>query len=153
MFTQGINRIPSKLGAADLVTFQIRQPIGTHWREATCKEVECSAWAYGWSTYVDTTTLNGRNQADYIRARSGRAFTEVTGERAGMIEFMFPQGQRCFAAPHRVPLDRPALYVVRGGDWRGNPRQVPLIRHAGPVDWRDHFGEHQERLAARAQQG
>jgi hypothetical protein len=45
-----------------------------------------------------------------------------------------------------VPLERPELYVVRGGDWRGNPRGE-VRRHSGPDSWVNDFAEHQDRIA------
>jgi hypothetical protein len=135
-----------------MTTFAIAQPLSTHFREAACREVECEPFKHGWETFIDERTPLGVQQAGYIRARSGRTCYEHRNEH-GVTVFRFPPGQECFQRPHQVPLERPALYVVRGGDWRGNPRRVPTIRHTRPEDWRDHFAEHQDTLATRMQQG
>jgi hypothetical protein len=134
-------------------TYSIRSPIGSHYRPATCAEVDCPAHTHGWTTTVDTDTPLGREQADYIRARAGRRFTE---ERlpGTLVAFRFPAGQRCFAAEsHKVSLGRPEIYLVRGGDWRGNPRGDGVRRHVRPDDWIEDFGEHQQNLADRLRQG
>jgi hypothetical protein len=100
---------------------------------------------------VDESTDLGRTQAAWIRARSARSFTEARTE-AGLTAFTFPPEQRCFAADeHRVQLERPALYVVRGGDWRAHLGNIR--RHRSAEDWRDDFGEHQQRLAEAQQRG
>ena len=70
----------------------------------------------------------------------------------GLTEFTFEAGQTCFVE-HRVPLEREPLYVVRDGDWRGNPRGTAPRIHTRPDDWVDDFAEHQQRLADRFEQG
>ena len=129
-------------------TYQITAPLATHWRTATCTEVDCDAHLRGWSTTVDVATELGARQATYIRMHAGRAYT-VT-EAGTLVTFMFPGGQQCFRT-HRVPLGRPEIYTVRGGDWRGSTGLVR--RHADAQDWVDDFGEHQEQLADRLARG
>jgi hypothetical protein len=141
-------RLPPQMPATSYKTYQILQPVETHWRDATCAEAECEAYLRGWQTAVDESTELGQKQARYIRKVAGRGFTEA---RVGpATTFTFEPGQRCFRAPHRVPLGRPEIFVVRDGDWRwgANAR-----RHANATDWVDDFGEHQQRLADRLAQG
>ena len=142
-------RHESPLPPSAIKTYQILQPVQTHMRVASCVEVECSAYRAGWSTTVDVATALGRQQAQYIRMHSGRAFEVVARET--MVTFTFPAGQRCFAK-HHVPLDRPALYVVRDGDYRGNPRGTTPQRVKAD-DWVDSFAEHQDRLKTAFDQG
>jgi hypothetical protein len=125
-------------------TYQIVSPISTHFRDGTCDEAGCLAQRNGWRTTVDESTDLGARQAHYIRKQSGRRFTESRTE-TGLTAFTFEAGQRCFAT-HKVPLERPELYVVRGGDWRGNPRGE-VRRHSGPDSWVNDFAEHQDRIA------
>lgn len=121
---------------------------------AACEQVGCEAWLHGWRSTFDervwcgvqggmrscgSTPPCGRHAADYVRRQSGRTFTERAGPE-GLTEFLFDSRQRCFAE-HRT---RPEIYVARGGDWRAvtsEPR-----RYAGPADWVDDFGDHQQRL-------
>jgi hypothetical protein len=144
-------RIDPQLPAAAMKTYQIVAPLSTHWRPATCGEVNCPNYLNGWKTVVDETTELGRAQAHYIRSESKRKFT-VAFLEGGLTRFIFEAGQRCFAE-HQARLDRPELYVVRDGDWRGNPRGTEPRRHARPADWVDDFANHQQRIAEQIQKG
>lgn len=146
-------RIEPKMGPASYRTFEVAQPITTHYRQATCAEVRCLAYESGWQSGIDESTDLGQRQAHYIRKQSGRSFTESRSE-VGITVFVFEPGQRCFASDtHRVPLERPALYVVREGDWRGNPREIEPRVHARAADWVDEFANHQDRLATEIDRG
>lgn len=125
-------------------------PAETHWRVATCEEVNCQAFAQGWITRVPW----GSPQADLITSgHTGRSYQETTGVNTADREFMFAAGQACFAATkHRLPLDKPGLFVVRDGDWRGNPTGRRRV-HANAVDWRDDMGEHLGRLQDQRDKG
>lgn len=128
----------------DYQTYAIRRPLATHWRKATCEEVACPNWRNGWRTTLDLSTHQGQSNAAWIRARSGLRFTV---ERQGPMDvFTFPAGQRCFeASTHRISLEREPIFVVRGGDHRGNPTGMRrLVRDA--VAWRDDMGEHLNNL-------
>lgn len=129
-------------------TYGLSAPRATHFRKATCQEVECKAYAHGWVTTVDTSTTLGAQQANYIRLHSGRSFRVNTlGE---MVAFTFAPGQQCFAM-HKVSLEREPIMVVRGGDWRAN---LGLIRrHTRPVDWVDDFAENQQSIVDAQQRG
>lgn len=122
-------------------TYEIISPVSTHFRPGTCDEAGCLAQRHGWTTTVDESTDLGARQAHYIRSQSGRKFVE---ERGPLTVFTFEAGQKCFAT-HQIPLDRPELYVVRGGDWRGNP--LGDVRHHRADTWTEDFAEHQDRIA------
>lgn len=124
-------------------TFGISKPLATHWRPATCEEVQCEAFVNGWITRAQTD-----EQAAYIKRHSGRSFIETAKN-----VFQFKPGQTCFAAAdHKVPLEREGIYVARGGDWRGNPTGERRV-HARPADWVEEFAEHQDMLADRVRRG
>ena len=125
-------------------SYEIVSPLSTHYRDGTCDEAGCLAQRHGWRTVVDESTELGQRQAHYIRTQSGRRFTEER-TAAGLTDFTFEPGQRCFAS-HKVPLERPELYVVRAGDHRGNPTGE-VRKHSGPDSWVDDFATHQERIA------
>jgi hypothetical protein len=130
-------------------TWGIRRPT----RRATCAEVECAAYVHGWVTTADESTDLGRAQAAWIRGACARRFTEQRTP-VGLTAFTFPAEQTCFeAADHRVPLERPPLYVLRGGDWRGNPRRLPVRRYSSAESWVQDFGEHQQGLRDAQQRG
>jgi len=142
MFTREIFRLPPAGPAHAYKTYQILMPPATHTRSATCQEVDCLTQASGWVTIIDESTELGQSQAHYIRRLSGRIFTE--GPRDVRTLFTFPPGEQCFEA-HTIRLDREASFIVRGGDWRGNPTREVYV-HDSPDGWVDDFAEHQERL-------
>lgn len=125
------------LPAQHFKTYEIIAPLSTHYREATCEEVECVNFVNGWKTIVPSDSP----QAQYIRSgASGRRFLESRTDN-DLAEFVFSAGQRCFASnTHRLPLERDPLYVVRGGDARGNPLRERRV-HARAEDWREDFAE------------
>ena len=150
---------PDPVGpAAAYKTYEIRSPRSTHWRPATCEQVDCAAYLHGWSTTVDTGTELGQGQAYYIRKQSGRSFQEEPAvfdftDSPGLVAFVFPPGQRCFRSDtHRIRLTRPEIFVVRGGDWRGNPAGTSR-QHQRPEHWVEDFAQHQDRISTRLQRG
>lgn len=100
-----------------------------------CERVACTAWREGWESAIDERTDLGKAQAAYIRSQSGRTFREMRTE-AGLTVFRFESGQRCFA-DHKT---RPELYLVRDGDFRGNPTGR-VRRHERPQDWVENVQE------------
>ncbi len=141
-------RLDPNLPVGSYKTYEIRVPAATHWRPATCAEVDCPAYLSGWRTRLP----RGSELVEVLR-RSGRRCHEVTGLDDAELEFLFEPGQECFAAStHRVRVDRPELYVVRGGDWRGNPRG-DFRQHATADDWVDDFGTHQQQIADAIERG
>jgi hypothetical protein len=113
-----------KAPAHTMRTFQIDQPLKTHFRRATCAEVDCKDSAGGWVMGFDLTDPQKAAAARWIRDHSGRTFTAVL--TPGKVVLTFPAGQTCFAK-HRVPLEREPFYVVRNGDFRGCPTRERVI--------------------------
>lgn len=137
---QHINRVTPALAPEHMRSFRVVQPLATHFRPATCAEADCAAYLHGWVTKVDEGVDLGQRQAHYIRTVSGRSFTE---QREGALTaFEFEAGQTCFApGAHQVPVGRDPLFVVRDGDWRGNPRGTKARIHTSAENWRDDMGE------------
>jgi hypothetical protein len=75
-------------------------------------------------------------QADYVRHKSERHFTEERRE-GGMSEFVFPPGQQCFRS-HKQPLDKQEIFSHEGGGLR----RV----HENPRDWTEDFNESTEKV-------
>ena len=126
-------------------TFSIHRPLATHWRKATCKEVDCPQYLNGWRVRVELLTPKGVHDATHC----GRKFDRV-GVAPGETWLIYEAGQPCFqAAHHQKQIERPELYVVRGGDWRalGDPHKV------SSTSWLDSFGENQEALRDAAERG
>lgn len=146
-----VNRILPRLGADKVKTYQLLAPVSTHRRPATCAEVECQAHAFGWRTTVDESNMLGQAQAHYIRRESGRSFTESRGQD-GLTAFVFVAGQKCFGE-HTVTLERDPIFVVKDGDFRGNPRGTRPRIHDHPEHWVEDFAEHQDRIATEINRG
>lgn len=129
-------------------TFQISAPVETHWRPATCAEVNCPQYLNGWRVRLD-----GLPEADrWAIHESGRKY-ERREIAAGETWLVFEAGQACFAASeHKLPLGKPELFVVRGGDWRGNPTGE-AYRHKRAEDWVDQFANNQDKIAEAVQRG
>jgi hypothetical protein len=118
-------------------------------RQITCEQAGCERWRDGWTTIVDTSSV----QAQYIRTASGRRFIET--REGSMVTFRFPPGQRCFASgEHREFAHAPDVFALRPGDWRGTAGEVRRFngRH-GADDWVDSFANHQLKIAEIHQRG
>jgi hypothetical protein len=140
-------RVDPQMPTANYKTYTIARPTTTHWRPATCLEVDCQHYKHGWAT----TVMKGSEDEALIRTL-GKRFLE-TNEPNGFVRLVFYPEQPCFrASAHRVPVEREPLYVVRGGDWRGNPRGEKRV-HTRGADWVDDFATHQDKLATRLAQG
>lgn len=160
---QAINRSTTPgFGPAAMKTYQVSSPRETHYRDATCAEVDCRNHAKGWVTVIDEATDLGAKQARYIRSvcrPAGAAvvikvrarYTEAKTP-AGWTEFTFGPGQECFT-PHKVPVGRPELYVVRDGDWRGNPRRTEPYRHTRAEYWVEDMQGHLDGIRTIAERG
>ena len=92
--------------------FRILKPLKTHWRIATCSEVECQAHEKGFRTIVDKNSA----QAGYIRGDfkingfvSGRPYQEqITADNKAV--FTFAPGTECFAS-HKVQIGKADVLV------------------------------------------
>ena len=145
-------RLPPVAAPEFYKTYEIIRPRSTHTRVATCAEVDCVHHARGWVTKIDVSTDLGKRQARYIRNHSGRRFVEATTMGDGpIITLNFHPGQTCFTE-HRVPIDRPPIYRVRGGDFRGNPRGVATVTRPA-TDWVDDFANHQSKIKEAHERG
>jgi hypothetical protein len=141
----GLMHVQPALPAHAMRSFQIVQPLATHWRDATCEEAGCEHHLHGWRTIVAADSP----QAAYIRQDRTRRHAE-TREAAGVACFTFEPGQRCFGV-HKVPTGRPQRYFDRGGDWRGNPRGD--VAELNAADWLDSFASHQDKIATAMERG
>ena len=109
---QDVFRIEPALPAHAMKTYQIYSPISTHYRPATCAEVQCAAYEHGWRTRVEGLDP----QLLHTARTSGRKYVEVRAAE-GETWLVFEAGQSCFrVSTHRISLDRPEHYLVRGGD-------------------------------------
>lgn len=146
-----VNRVMPAMPVQNYTTYGMSRPLATHWRPATCEEAGCAAYRHGWVTTVDLSTDLGQRQYHYVTHDRTRRFTEqrVT---ATLVKLLFGPGQPCFrASEHRVPLERPARFIVAHGDWRGY-LGTPRV-HVRAEDWIEDFSEHLDRLATAIEKG
>ncbi len=141
MMTRPLNRVTPKLPAAAMLTHEMAAPLATHWRKATCEEVNCPEFLNGWML-----PLAGLDDGDIWQARnSGRRYREQPTDAGPVL--IYEAGQPCFReSTHRLPLDRPPLFIARDGDWRGNPRGTDPVIFSGADPFVDHFNTHMERF-------
>lgn len=124
--------------------YGLRAPVPTHFRPATCAEVDCPAFLNGWKTILPV----GSDLIDVLK-RSGRQFVQVDSEQGGLVEFLFGAGQRCFRADtHVMSLEREPLYLVRVGGRGGQVRQ-----HASGADWVDDSANYLDRVRDELEKG
>lgn len=140
-----VQRIAPLLPAHAMKTFEVRRPLASHYRRARCEEVGCMKYAAGWVMGFDLTQQAKVNAANTIRrivhARGLRCRVDRVGTS---VTFTFPPGQQCLEG-HQVPLERDPLFIVRGGDWRGNPRR-DQYKHTTGDSFMDDWRSSQERL-------
>jgi hypothetical protein len=144
-----MNRIQPQMGAEAYKTYSIVAPVSSHFRPATCAETDCPDYLNGWRVRVDGLP------ADMLHAArtSGRKYVEVRVAE-GETWLHYEPGQPCFRADeHRVRLDKPELFLVRDGDFRGNPRGTKTRMHQRPELWVEDFGEHQQTIAEQIERG
>lgn len=138
-----------RVGPEAMKTYQISAPLGSHWRPATCAEVDCPNYVNGWRVRVEGLTP----QDLHVARTCGRRYVEqhVAADETWLV---YEAGQPCFrASQHRARVGRPELYVVRDGDHRGNPRGTEPRRHTRPEFWVEDFAEHQQSLADKMKEG
>lgn len=136
-------------------TYGLSAPQATHYRSASCREVDCLNYANGWISGFDVTDPEQARACRIVREQSGRLFTvQEIGGTSGRIEkvlLTFGPGQECFL-PHRVALEREPIYYLRDGDWRGNPTGRKIV-FSDATPFVDDFGEHQERIKTLVERG
>lgn len=130
-----LNRVTPSLPVNKMVTHAIVAPLTTHWRKASCEEVGCLDFHNGWG--LNTAGIS--DNAVWLAKTSGRTFT-VEYDDNGAEVLLFESGQPCFrASEHRIRIDREELFILRNGDWRGNPDGAgawPLV-FSGADAWKD----------------
>lgn len=133
---------------SNMQVYESRSPLATHFRTATCEEVDCGARQHGWVTHLDESIPKQAKGAHWIRTESRMKFTE---SRMGqLVSFTFEAGQTCFRK-HEVPVDRPAFYLVRQGDL--HVRGAVLRRHTSGESWMDDLHTTTDRIVTAIERG
>ncbi len=107
--------------------FLADNPLPTHWRLATCREVDCPHYLLGWQTVVGSASP----QAEYIRRESGRRLREER-HADGLSRFVFEAGQKCFRQ-HKIQIGLPTIFSQRRN---GTAKRQEFDR------WQGEFQEH-----------
>lgn len=145
---QRMNRIPPQGRVQDYKTYQIVSPLKTHWRAATCPEVQCAEYERGWKLRVEGLAPEMLHAAK----TSGRKYTELNIS-ATENWLVFEAGQPCFRARlHKKLLDKQEIFIARDGDFRGNPTGN-YRKHTRPEFWLEDFQEHQDKVARQIERG
>lgn len=143
-------RLTPRGRSQDYKTYRFDAPVSTHYRQATCAEIDCEQYLHGWQISV----LPDSPEEAAVRA-SGRRWDPTLSQRTegGFMLYVFPPGQPCFrASAHRAPLDREPAFSVVAGDYR-TPRPALLRRHVSAADWVDDFANHQQAIADAVRRG
>ncbi|WP_406156981.1 hypothetical protein [Streptomyces canus] len=144
-----LNRIQPVAGPEAYKTYEMSSPLSTHWRPATCAEANCQYYADGFQVRVEGLAP----QVLYAVQHSGRKYT-VQQVAEGETYLAFEAGQPCLRQSlHRVRVERPPLYLVRDGDWRGNPRGTKARLHQNPENWVEDFATHQQAIKDEIEKG
>ncbi len=138
-------------GPQNYKSYTMRAPLRTHWRPASCEEVDCAAYINGFVTTVDLSTDLGQKQYDYLSHDKSRSF-HMQRVNMTLVKFVYGPGNRCFNGMHRTAVGRPPRLLVVGGDWRGNPRG-DLRVHKRLEDWVDDSRNHLDKIATLVQRG
>ena len=97
--------------------WQISSPRSTHWREASCREVACPQYEFGWKTVLP---VNDEANIAFIK-RLGLRY-RVERNDPLLVTFVFEPGQECFKGrlgQHHTLLERaPFFSVTKMGDRR-----------------------------------
>jgi len=148
-----VSRLEPDMGPEGFKSYSMRRPRSTHWRRATCEEVDCRAYIEGFVTTVDIGTELGQRQFHFITHDKKRSYSM---QRVGptVVKFLFKPGTICMGyEDHKVPLDKLPFFLVHEGDWRGNPRGGSPFVHKRVIDWVDDFATHQMKLAETLRRG
>lgn len=133
-----------KLPAHLYQSYGLLAPKSTHFRRATCAEVDCPNYVHGWMNVIEDVIDADGLLKDTLR-HCGRKYEEYREE--GKTTFVFEAGQPCLkASTHTKRIEREPLYVVSGGDFRGDPLKLGRRFHTKPEFWVEDFAEHQIRV-------
>ena len=125
-------------------TYQATWPKSSHWRKATCEEVDCPHFLMGWVTKV----LIGSDMDDYIREVSKSRKYKVVRE-GELNAYYFDAGQQCFggeAGTHHKKLERGA-WLTKNAATR-NPKFLEQVAMESER-WIDEFNEEAHRSNIR----
>ena len=119
--------------------YQAAFPRSSHWRRATCAEVDCPHYLMGWATKV----IAGSDHDDYIKADKTRRYRII--KEGELNAYYFEAGQQCFrgeAGDHYKKLERGAWLTKNAAN--RNPLFLERVAME-PQQWIDEFNEEANR--------
>lgn len=118
----------------DYQRYQIKAPLSTHFRPASCAEVDCPQYRLGWKTRLEVLNPKDRH---YVLKESGRRY-KLQQVAEGETYAVFEPGQQCFqVSRHRVRVHRPEAFAVMDG------RKL-LRSHTRPELWMEDLHEYSD---------
>lgn len=144
-----LGRVPDKGPAHLYTTFGIRTKESEHWRQATCEETNCGYYIKGFNVEVDESKPIGEKNAVLLRQDKTRSPKESHNEY-GMTVFSYPPGTNCMNK-HQVRIPKPEIFIVKGGDHRGNPKGTPTRIHTKAEFWVEEFAEVQDKIKTQVE--
>lgn len=149
-----VSRMAPDVGPEHFKTYKAVSPLKSHWRRATCEEIDCPAMKAGFVTTIDFSTELGQRQLYYLTKEDKDRHPIIQRTGKYQVKLVYRPGTPCMErASHRVPLEREPYFLVCGGDWRGNPRRVQTVKHSNGMDWADDFGNHQIKIKELQKRG
>ena len=112
------------------IHWRITRPVSSHFREASCAEVDCSQYRLGWMTVL------AANDIDNIKAIRGSDLNFREESDGQIVSFTFEAGQECFKGRghgHRVSMDR--------DPWFWKDKQI-----LEPIQFVDELADHLQKL-------
>lgn len=137
-----------------MLTHAFIAPIQTHFRPATCAEVECDEYVKGFMLIADERTDLGIAQVAYVRTDRDRSPSSIERREDGLTYVTYPPGTRPFAGPrhdHVVPLEREPVFYSHGGDFRAETTQRRVFDR--PDQWVDDFATHLDDINSTRERG
>lgn len=152
-FNQRANRPVPQMPTQSYKTFAIKSPLTTHYRRATCAEIDCPDYLNGWYLKIEGTP----EDLLYTARNAGRKYTvgEVMLEENGEVfkALIFEAGQACFReSTHVKSLERPEFFFAGRGDYRSFSHRK-AHQYDRPDQFVDDFEDHLARIRRALQQG
>lgn len=150
--TRRVNRITPQIPSHLMRTYAVRSPLQTHFRRATCAEIDCPDYLHGWYLKIEGTPLD----LLHIARNSGRKYTigELVASSGEMFKaYIFEAGQACFReSTHVKSLERPEFFYEGRGDHRSFSTRN-AFKFDRPDQFVDSFATHLDRLKQDLERG
>lgn len=146
--------MPVQLGPEYYQSYTASMPLSSHWRRALCEEVDCSDFLSGFVFTCDISNELGVKQYQYLAKQDKDRSPSIQRVSEHIFKFVYKPGTPCMKrGDHRLPIGKEPIFLVRGGDWRGNPRQIATRRHTSAEFWVEDFAQNQDRITTTIQKG